>query len=537
MPIPFILTGLGLGAAALGIGGHLSAQETNEKAQQISEEAQKIYNKAKQSLETAQISTENSLLILGYSKKNVMETSMKQFVTAFERIKNIELRESVGLDEISNLTLDKHDILELKEMSNIYESTFSSGAAGAATGAVIALAASGSLPILTGALSTAGTALMAGEIGTAAGIAGSALSFGAAVTPLAAIAAPALLFSGINSSMKADENLEKAYTMYAEAEVAVEKMQISEDLCYAITNKADMFDSLLNELNIMFSQCAALLDGVTRKKMGFFKNKEVDYSDFSKAELKLFSISAALAKSVKTVIDTPILNSDGSISYQTEEIADDLFNQLSTFNEQIDTLNGYVYDAKPIDVSMSEKEVLLLQYPILDNTRNILAIIAGVLISFLMRKIIADSFAVGSISFAVTALLCMEHKTESTLFKLLRVIYSIAIAVGFSVFFYNSCVHIVSIKLYLLWDILIGIGSNVVVSICLPKKDKSFNSFKLVLIKVGYCVLFFTIAILIFALLYKVFGISYRVSAIITLIPYSIFALMTSIIHYSSDTK
>ena len=46
---------------------------------------------------------------------------------------------------------------------------------------------------------------------------------GLAMTPLAAIAAPVVLFTGISSSFKADENLEKAKTMYAEAEAARQK--------------------------------------------------------------------------------------------------------------------------------------------------------------------------------------------------------------------------------------------------------------------------------------------------------------------------
>lgn len=108
-------------------------------------------------------------------------------------------------------------------MTDVYSSCFASSATGVAAGAAVALAASGALPIITGELSLAGSALAAGEISAAVGFAGSALSFGAAMTPLAAVAAPVMLFTGISASMKADENLEKANTMYAEAEVAVEK--------------------------------------------------------------------------------------------------------------------------------------------------------------------------------------------------------------------------------------------------------------------------------------------------------------------------
>ena len=49
MPIPFLLAGLGVAAGVIGVGGHLSAKETNERAQRISEDAQELYNNAKHS--------------------------------------------------------------------------------------------------------------------------------------------------------------------------------------------------------------------------------------------------------------------------------------------------------------------------------------------------------------------------------------------------------------------------------------------------------------------------------------------------------
>lgn len=197
MPIPFLLGAIGAVSAVVGIGGHLSAKGTNERAQQIADEAQQIYNEGKRNLEETKRSTENSLMRLGYKKKEVLETSMKQFMIAYERVKGIQSEFKSDVDEISKFAIDENGILEIQQMNDIYENTASSAAAGAATGAVIALAASGALPVVASTLGTAGSALIAGEFGAAASIAGSAFSFGAAMTPLAAIAAPVIAFTGI----------------------------------------------------------------------------------------------------------------------------------------------------------------------------------------------------------------------------------------------------------------------------------------------------------------------------------------------------
>lgn len=348
MPIPFLLAGLGVAAGVIGAGGHLSAKETNDRAQRISKNAQEIYNNAKHSLEAAQNKTEKALIKLGYAKKDVLDSSMNQFLTTYDKIKHIQVKESFGINEISKFTIDQQGAIQLREMTNIYSSSFASGATGVAAGAAVALAASGALPIITGELALAGSALAAGEIGMAAGFAGSALSFGAAMTPLAAVAAPVILFTGISASMKADENLEKANTMYAEAEAASEKMKISETLCGAISERSEMFDDLLGDLNKMFAECSGLLSGVVRKKEGRVFKKKLTSEDFTEEDLKLIAVTRALAGAVKSVIDTPMLSKDGNISYEAEEVYDQIVEKIPDFSQEVQEAKTINYDVKPV---------------------------------------------------------------------------------------------------------------------------------------------------------------------------------------------
>ena len=343
MPVPAILAGLAAaGAAALGVGAQMSAKEKNELAQKIADESKKLYDNSKLSLEKAQGTAETSLLNLGNLKKQVLETSVKQFLTAYERIKNIELSESVGFDEIKNFTFEKQDVLQLREMSNIYQTALSSGTAGAATGAIIALAASGYLPFVTNTLSIAGAALSAGEIGMAASLAGSALFWGAAMTPLTAIAAPAVLFSGISTNLKADENLEKAQAMCAEAESTSEKMKTAEILCNAIADRADMLDDLLLELNKLFSCCTDNLDKVTTEKLNAIGSESVDATTFNEDELKMIAVARSLAGAVKAVIDTPILTTEGSISSESLNVCNKVGKLLPDFSKIIKSENSSI---------------------------------------------------------------------------------------------------------------------------------------------------------------------------------------------------
>ncbi len=394
MPIPFLLAGLGVAAGVIGAGGHLSAKETNERAQRLSEEAQDLYNSAKYSLEVAQDKTEKALVKLGYAKKNVLDTSMKQFLINFDKIKHIKGKGSIGINEISKFTIDQQGAIQLREMTDIYSSSFASGATGVAAGAAIALAASGALPIITGELALAGSALAAGEIGMAAGFAGSALSFGAAMTPLAAVAAPVILFTGISASMKADENLEKANAMYAEAEAASEKMKISETLCGAISERAEMFDDLLSNLNKMFAECSGLLAGVIRKKEGRVFKKKLTSEDFTEEDLKLIAVTRALAGAVKSVIDTPILSEDGNVSYEAEEMYDQTVEKLPDFSQIVDEVKSIDYNVKPVVAkstknSSSAKRQASDGVTVMGGTRSVLAVIIGFFVASKFAETIA----------------------------------------------------------------------------------------------------------------------------------------------------
>lgn len=327
MPLPFLIAG---GAALLGAGAHMMAKETNEEAEKVSREAQRIYKDAKSSLESAKSNTEEALLAFGYAKMNVLETSLDQFIQAFERIRESK----INIDEEDyKFMIDKEDVLKLRQMSDIYSSTISSSATGAAAGALIGLAASGSLSIVTGGMSIAGMSLLTGDIVGAATIAGSSLSLGLSFTPLATIVAPVVLFTGISANAKADENLEKAKASLAEAKKAVEQMKISETMCNAITKRSDMFRNLLLELNKVFSVLVKDFDEMTEKKFQDLEGRKIDYEDLTQEENNLTKVTCSFVTAIKSVINVPLLKKEGTLTSESQEVYDEV---QSDYNKKLE---------------------------------------------------------------------------------------------------------------------------------------------------------------------------------------------------------
>lgn len=407
MPIPLIVAGLSAIAGIIGIGEHMSAKEKNEKAQIVVADAQDLYNYSKYSLEKEKSNTENALLRFGYAKKKILDCSMKQFLHSYEKTKSIEVINSVGLDELSNYAINQDGAIQIRKMIDIYSSTISSGTTGAAAGAIIVLAANGSLSVVTGVLSMAGSTLAMGEVGAAASIAGSALSFGASMTPLAAIVAPAVLFTGLSASIKADENFEKAQSMYAEATAAAEKMKISETLCVAIANRSNMFNDLLLELDVMFSECASMLEAVVQKKSGFFGRKKIKAEKFTEEELKLIAVTRALAGAVKSIIDTPILSDNGTTSVDSEDIYNQVSYKLPVFSKTVKEIESYDYKVKPKELKQSKESVpsnnnIKVEMPNL--IRNIFAIVLGLLVALLFT----DTLLKGVLASIILSLLIIK---------------------------------------------------------------------------------------------------------------------------------
>lgn len=346
-------------------------------------------------------------------------------------------------------------------------------------------------------MALAGSFLAEGAIGTAAGIAGSSLTFAAGITPLGAIAAPVLLFTGISAGMKADENLEKANAMYAEAEAASEKMKVSITLCNAICERADMLNGVLKELMPMFSECTSMLAGILKKKDNTFLKKKMSSKDFTEEEIRLIAVTRALAGAVKAIIDTPILLSNGSVSQESFDICTQTNNRLVDFNNKVEEIRQFDYKVKPVPVKsvreIKDKEeqrqkTKILFKKIMVLLRNVCAIALGMYIATRGCGVLAELIsktnskimiwkAVDINKIAIWLVICsmitfFVGKFEKTLVDLMC---RVGTSIGLSVLFLQFCWNMERIKHYILIPGVILIIGGAMMSV-LSEKCKNFFS-------------------------------------------------------------
>ena len=324
MPIPFLvpiaIAAASAVAAATGVGTGANAIHKNNKAQNMNAHSQATFDLAKEAAETARERSNMSLEKLGKIKLDILDQSIERFISSFQKIHSIKLKDSAGLNELRKFCLDEQSMIEMREMSSMASSVLGGLIGGAGAGALTAFGAYGAtmtfaaastgtaIASLSGAAATNATLAFLGGGALAAG--GGGMALGSAVLG-GAVAGPAIAILGIVMNASASKNLDNAYSNRSQTQEAIEGMKIIETLCDAITARSEMFYSLIDNLNIFFQEQILQLEAIIHKS-------GCDYSKYSAQEQSVVAMSLSVAGAIKKILDTPILDRDGKLADESE---------------------------------------------------------------------------------------------------------------------------------------------------------------------------------------------------------------------------
>lgn len=264
-----------------------------------------------------------SLSQLGEEKLFVLNSSIVQFLDTFTKIKNVDFRESEGLDELRKFHIDQKDFEELRSMVNFAGSIAGGAVAGTAGGALVAFGAYGAaqalafastgtaIASLSGAAATNATLAFFGGGSLAAG--GLGMAGGTAVLG-GLVAGPALMVMGFVAGAAAKKNLEKAYTNQAEAIQIAEQLSTAALQCETIRRRTYVFYNLLARLDAYFLPLIYQMEDI-------FKDEGDDYKLYQPESKKVIASCASIAVTVKAVLDTPLLTDDGLLTDESATTA------------------------------------------------------------------------------------------------------------------------------------------------------------------------------------------------------------------------
>lgn len=322
MAVPFILGGA---AAVLGVTGAkkaLDAHDTVQKANNINQEAQSIVDTTNEKVKNARDAANSKLISLGRKKISIMTNGIRDFVEEFSKIKNVNLRDSVGIDEIRDFDTNGKDFLEMREASVSLGELASGGLGSIGAGALAAAGAYGAVGTFAAASTGTAIAGLSGAAATNATLAwlggGSLAAGGMGVTGGMAVlgglvAGPLLFVGGSFYESKANKALNEAKTNRSKA---INFQQEGKNICTllnAISKRSEQIKSLLTDLN------GFLVPSIDEMRH-IIRDSGTDWQSYTGEEQISIAKSIQIAKTIKLIVDTPILREDGSLDNECERV-------------------------------------------------------------------------------------------------------------------------------------------------------------------------------------------------------------------------
>ena len=330
MALPLLFIGAAVATGAVGGSKTIKAVSDNSKAGQINEIANQSIENARDELDRQRKEVGAALESLGKEKLSILNRNVTDFVTTFEKIKNIDFQSSIGLEELKNLHIDQNTFQELKELGSFAIGVAGGAAAGVAGGALTAVGAYGAA--MTFASASTGTAISAlsGAAATNATLAffggGSLASGGLGMAGGmyvlgGLVAGPALMVMGMITEAKSKEKLEKAISNKAQADEIVESLNAASIQCSAIRRRTYMFYNLLAHLDALF------LPQVW-KMQDIVETEGIDYRAYTLESKKAIAAAASTACTIKAVLDTPILTPEGELTEASENVTKEIGDRI-----------------------------------------------------------------------------------------------------------------------------------------------------------------------------------------------------------------
>lgn len=297
--IPLLIAG-----AVVGLGAHACASVDNDEAREKNRRANSIIEESNRIAQEAKNICQYSMDVLAKEKTRVLQENMKRFVESFSKIKPVNFNDMGDLFEIAKF--NSNELTTMQSMVNSVDKVNVNDVVGGLSGTALAVGAADIL---------AGGSLLSGASISVGGLAGGAA--------LGAVAAPIFAITGIFSASEASANLSKAKSNLSKARAYQDECETYSYLAHSVSERCDLFYETLNNIDInWFSDAVKQLEILvnSKKTFGNFLKNMIGKKIYSRQEMQMVASVASLAKMVKTIIDTNILDDKGCVTDESEQV-------------------------------------------------------------------------------------------------------------------------------------------------------------------------------------------------------------------------
>lgn len=326
--IPLLIAG-----AVVGLGAHICASADNQEAREKNRRANAIIEESTQIAQEAEKLCKGSIDALAKEKVIILQGNMRRFVRSFSQIKPVNFSDTGDLFEIAKF--NRNELVAMKSNVSSVQKASVNDIVGGVSGTALAIGAADMI---------AGGTILGG-----AGISVGGLAGGAA---LGAVAAPIFAITGIFSASEASANLEKATSNLEKARAYQDECETYSYLASAVSSRCDLFYETLHNINITWftaavNQLETLVN--SKKSFGNFIKNITGKKIYTREEMQTVASAAALAKMVKTIIDTNILDNNGHVTDESERV-------ILEIQDKMNSGEPLVYMPEPEDNNTNDQQ-------------------------------------------------------------------------------------------------------------------------------------------------------------------------------------
>ncbi len=338
MPIPFIIGAVALAAGATGVKKGFDAKRDMKEAKEINESARTIAKESEEFIEMAKGKTKEAIEALGREKINILATTITDFITNFERIKNINLKDSEGINELKNFNSSSESFKQLKDAAFEAKKIAVNGLAAVGSGALIAYGTYSLVMSGLGGVLLASTGTAIGSLSGAAAVnatlawlgggslaAGGFGMMGGMVVLGGLVAGPALAIGGIIMASQAQKALNDSYGNYDKAKAFKAQAKNIGIALKGIVTRANQLTELLQKLNCYFKD---YVDNMAQ----IINSKGSDWNEYNNNEKVQIFKCVQMAQTIKIILDTSLLSENGELDEATNRVVNEGNSYLLTIN-------------------------------------------------------------------------------------------------------------------------------------------------------------------------------------------------------------
>lgn len=276
MPIPFLIGAAVIGAGSLiGAAAKATVRDYEVELDEVNRKTQRLVEETEREFNNSQKKAKNNLDLLVKKKGEIYNGSFNEFIDTFKNIKQIEVSGNMNfsnsLKAIESVTMNYHNNSTSRYIKSEEE------------------------------------ALVQGAI-------------------LGGILGGAYLVSGVIKGVRLQYAIEEAEANYSKVKVECEQVKKHGIAFVQISESAKQLTIVLTSLN-------QLLKLSVNEMQQIIATSGTNYKRYTKSEKERIFIAVQVAEAIKKVLDTPVLNKDGKLTYSAKEVATNSKRFLETYGK------------------------------------------------------------------------------------------------------------------------------------------------------------------------------------------------------------